>query len=178
MLGTGPLSFSWATHRPVPAPAHFVFAVAQYGRHAPYKQMRPALQSLVPPHGFPIVVDPAAMHDAAPVCSLVTSQVSFVAHPHCGASPQRLFGGAVTHDAGGGAASPLLASAPFVTFEPASLSGGVDRRVGCTISSSLVDGSLAAAHASSVSAMDTTTKPARTFTLFSVAAGGALQPYS
>lgn len=66
VLGTGPLSFSWATQRPVPAPAHFVFAVAQYGRHAPYRQMSPALQSLVPPHDFPIVVEPAAMHDAVP----------------------------------------------------------------------------------------------------------------
>src|ERR1700710_2420753 len=63
------------TQSSVPVTVHLVSGVPQYGRHAPYTQARPMMQSPVPVQGRPTVADPAVTHDVAPVVVLVTSHV-------------------------------------------------------------------------------------------------------
>jgi hypothetical protein len=81
---------------PVPVTEHAVLSVEQYGRHAPYAQVKPFAHWLVVVHSEASGPPPASVQLTAPVLLFEMSHVSFDAQPHCGASPQALLGAVVT----------------------------------------------------------------------------------
>ena len=76
------------------------FAVAQYGRHAPYAHVRPAAHCELVVQSDPSGPPPAEMQLTEPFVLFVTSHVWFAAQPHWGASPHALLGGTVVHEPG------------------------------------------------------------------------------
>ena len=82
----------------MPVAEHAVLSVEQYGRHAPYAQVKPFAHWLVVVQSDASGPPPASVQLTEPLLLFVMSHVSFAAHPHCGESPHTLLGAVVTQE--------------------------------------------------------------------------------